>query len=496
MRQAKVEMNRPAPAQAGSAPHRRTRSRQARQWPPSAIRALAPGGFAYLAALVDAIAIVGAAYVAKFLYDAVTHGLPNEIEMEPPAGVVVALLVVLSTAQRGDYDLARYTSRSGQVSRAFPVWNIAFLVVLALGFATKTTSEFSRGAGGVFYVAGFASIALARRALVDLAHAMRRTRLTSARRMVVVGFEDRLAEALRSEDPDRDGVEIVGVIALRDDRAFIADDLSLAAAAVRMHRADDVLIAIPWSRGDLLEACAAAFLLTPVQIHLAADGVLERFGEAKVARLGGMVGLRITRAPLTRLQRLEKRAFDLAVASAALVALAPMLFIVALVIRLDSPGPVLFRQKRYGFNQEPFRIYKFRSMTTLDDGASVAQATRADPRVTGIGGYLRRFSIDELPQLLNVLRGEMSIVGPRPHALAHDQRYVERLAQYARRHNVKPGITGWAQVWGHRGEIADDQAMQARLEHDLHYVDHWSLWLDVKIALMTIFSPRAHRNAY
>jgi exopolysaccharide biosynthesis polyprenyl glycosylphosphotransferase len=196
------------------------------------------------------------------------------------------------------------------------------------------------------------------------------------------------------------------------------------------------------------------------------------------------------------MQQLEKRAFDVVVATLALLLLSPVFALVALAIRLESRGPALFRQKRYGLNQEPFRIFKFRSMRTMDDGAVVKQATRTDARVTRIGAHLRRLSIDELPQLLNVLIGDMSIVGPRPHALAHDQLYVGRLARYARRHNVKPGITGWAQVCGHRGEIADDSAMAARLDHDLYYIDHWSLWLDLKIVFMTVFSRKAHKNAY
>ena len=135
-------------------------------------------------------------------------------------------------------------------------------------------------------------------------------------------------------------------------------------------------------------------------------------------------------------------------------------------------------------------------MTTVEDGDSVVQATRSDPRVTRLGAFLRRFSIDELPQLLNVLLGDMSIVGPRPHALVHDQQYVQRLARYARRHNVRPGITGWAQVNGHRGEISSDAKMRARLEHDLYYIDNWSFLLDVKIMLLTVFSRKAHSNAY
>jgi lipopolysaccharide/colanic/teichoic acid biosynthesis glycosyltransferase len=153
-------------------------------------------------------------------------------------------------------------------------------------------------------------------------------------------------------------------------------------------------------------------------------------------------------------------------------------------------------QRRYGFNQEPFRIVKFRTMTTMEDHANLVSATRFDPRVTRFGAFLRRSSIDELPQLLNILFGDMSLVGPRPHALAHDQRYDSRIDLYARRHNVKPGITGWAQVCGLRGEIATEEKMRRRVEHDLYYVDNWSLWLDIKIIALTMFSPKVHSGVY
>jgi len=291
-------------------------------------------------------------------------------------------------------------------------------------------------------------------------------------------------------------MEIASMIALRDNQAYLTDDLALAAAAVRMLRADDIYIAIPWSRTEVIEACVDVFLRTPAEIHLGSEAILDRFKEARVVQFGPTAGLGLTRPPLTRLQRAEKRAFDVLAATLGLIALAPLFALVALCIRLEGPGPILFRQTRYGFNQEPFRIFKFRTMSTMEDGADVKAATRADPRVTRVGAVLRRFSIDELPQLLNVLMGEMSIVGPRPHALAHDQRYVARISRYARRHNVKPGITGWAQVCGHRGEIRDDEDMQARIEHDLYYVDNWSLWLDIKIVLRTVLSATAHQNAY
>ena len=219
------------------------------------------------------------------------------------------------------------------------------------------------------------------------------------------------------------------MIALRDHQAYLADDLALAAAAVRMHRADDVCLAIPWSRQEVIDSCTAAFLRTPAEIHLDADRLLERFGEARfVAPRRDLRPARHPPAADAAAARSRSALFDLAFSSAALVALAPFLFAVALLIRRESPGPALFRQTRYGFNQEPFRIFKFRTMRTMEDGAKVVAAKRDDPRVTRLGAYLRRYSIDELPQLFNVLRGEMSIVGPRPHAMAHDQRYVDRLS--------------------------------------------------------------------
>jgi lipopolysaccharide/colanic/teichoic acid biosynthesis glycosyltransferase len=165
------------------------------------------------------------------------------------------------------------------------------------------------------------------------------------------------------------------------------------------------------------------------------------------------------------------------------------------MIRLDSPGPVFFLQRRYGFNQQMFRIFKFRTMTTLDDGDVIRQARRNDRRVTRMGRWLRRWNIDELPQLINVMRGEMSLVGPRPHALSHDREFEQRVALYARRHNVKPGITGWAQVNGLRGEIDSDDKIRHRVEYDLYYIDNWSLLFDLKILLYTVFSRSAYRNA-
>jgi putative colanic acid biosynthesis UDP-glucose lipid carrier transferase len=169
--------------------------------------------------------------------------------------------------------------------------------------------------------------------------------------------------------------------------------------------------------------------------------------------------------------------------------------VIAALIKLDSPGPVLFRQRRHGYNHRIIDVYKFRTMSVQENGTHVQQARKDDPRVTRMGRLLRRTSLDELPQLLNVLTGEMSLVGPRPHALAHNQLYAEQLDRYANRHRVKPGITGWAQINGFRGPTEDPEKMRQRVQLDLHYIENWSIWLDLKILVLTPFLGFIHRNA-
>jgi Undecaprenyl-phosphate glucose phosphotransferase len=452
--------------------------------------------FPYVAALADALAILAAAAASAALYRLLTLGRLPEVEAATSVGLVVGVIVVAIAIQRGQYRLDVYARRGGQFTRSLSAWNIAFLCALALGFATRTSALYSRGAVGVFYGAGLLALFAARHLVVTGLERAERAGWISPRRIVVVGFEDALARHAPRVDARADRMEIAATLALRDSPASLADDLALAAATVRMLRPDDVYLALPWTRPDVIEACIDTFLRTPAEIHLGGETLLNRFKDARVVQFGLNAGLGLTHPPMTRLQRAEKRAFDVVGAALGLVLLAPLFALIALAIRLEGPGPVLFRQTRYGFNQEPFRIFKFRTMRTLEDGAHVKAATRDDPRVTRVGALLRRYSLDELPQLINVLAGEMSIVGPRPQALAHDQRYVDRIARYGRRHNVKPGITGWAQVNGSRGEIRNDEDMQARIDHDLYYVDNWSLWLDVKIVLATALFVVGHKNAY
>jgi exopolysaccharide biosynthesis polyprenyl glycosylphosphotransferase len=242
----------------------------------------------------------------------------------------------------------------------------------------------------------------------------------------------------------------------------------------------------------------AALSELPASVHINPIGIAELWASAKVANLGDAITVQVLRAPLSTFDRVIKRAFDLFVAGLSLLVLSPLLCIVALAIKLDSPGPVFFRQNRHGYNNELIPVLKFRTMTTVEDGETLqtfTQATANDPRLTSLGGILRRTNIDELPQLINVLRSDMSIVGPRPHPIALNAVFQERIAPFSRRHNVKPGLTGWAQVNGLRGETDTIEKMQRRIDYDLYYIDNWSFMLDLKIIVLTLFSKSAYTNA-
>jgi Undecaprenyl-phosphate glucose phosphotransferase len=234
----------------------------------------------------------------------------------------------------------------------------------------------------------------------------------------------------------------------------------------------------------------------PVTVLVMLVDSVDILARSRIVGFDHALAIEVSRQPLSAYDVFLKRSFDLMVSLAGLVVLAPVLLLVALAIKLDSPGPVLFRQTRNGFNNASIRIFKFRTMTTAEDGLPFRQAVRDDPRITRVGRLLRRTNIDELPQLINVLLGEMSIVGPRPHATAHNKMFENRIGSFARRHNVKPGLTGWAQVNGCRGETDTLLKMQQRVEFDLQYIDNWSFFFDLQICALTLFCKKAYANAF
>ncbi len=444
---------------------------------------LARALLAVAVALIELSVVFCAALITETFYHGFAHGWSGVIPPNTRLCSLVALLFVLSNASRVNG------------WRLFTVWSTSFLIALAFSFLTKSTGEFSRAGVVLFYVAGYAAIYVTRLASRHIARDATAAGGVASRRVVLVGFEESVKTFTQRYQPSASGMNVVAAIGLRDEAECIDDDLALAAATARMLRPDDVFILVPWSQTEVIDSCVTTFLRVPAQIHLGPERVLDRFVDARIDKIGTISSLSLGGHPLDLVEVIVKRLFDIVVSVAALVLLSPLLALVAALIRLDSNGPALFTQRRYGFNQEAFRIFKFRSMTTMEDGRDIAQAKVQDPRITRIGRFIRRYNVDELPQLINVLRGEMSLVGPRPHALVHDQLFERKIALYARRHNVKPGITGWAQVNGLRGEIDGQEKIRQRVEHDLYYIDNWSLLFDVWIIFLTVFSKKAYRNA-
>jgi Undecaprenyl-phosphate glucose phosphotransferase len=256
------------------------------------------------------------------------------------------------------------------------------------------------------------------------------------------------------------------------------------------------LLALPWNDVGRIEFVRDHVKSLPVAARLLPDMQVRSLTHFTSSARQRVLAIEIQRAPLTGTQRLIKRTMDIVLASLALLFFLPVMVLTAIAIKLDSPGPIIFRQNRKGFNGRQFVIFKFRTMTVQEDGAAVTQATRGDSRVTAIGRLLRSSSIDELPQLLNVLKDDMSLIGPRPHALAHDNYFENILSDYAYRHHVKPGMTGWAQCNGARGATPSIEHISERVKLDLWYINNWSLWLDVQILIKTFFEVMRKRNAY
>jgi putative colanic acid biosynthesis UDP-glucose lipid carrier transferase len=265
---------------------------------------------------------------------------------------------------------------------------------------------------------------------------------------------------------------------------------------VREHGIKMIFISQPISAQPRIRKLIDELQDTTASVYFLPDVYIFDLMQARFDNVGGMPVIAICETPFMGLNSTIKRASDVVLASLILLLLAPLMLVVAIAVRIDSPGPVIFRQRRYGLYGEEIIVYKFRSMSVMENGSTVVQAQKNDGRVTKIGGFLRRTSLDELPQFVNVLQGRMSIVGPRPHAVAHNEQYRKVIKGYMLRHKVKPGITGWAQVNGLRGETATLDKMEARVQYDLDYLRNWSVWLDLWIVLRTIKVVLTKENAF
>lgn len=461
-------------------------------------------GFMVAAASLDVLAVLSAAVLTGLAWHLWVYGSVGSIESYLTVGGLAALFYVLPFLFRNEYRVQDYLDGHRDLARTFFMWNCAVVFLAVIGFMTKTTGIVSRGGLTLFYVAGFVGAAAASGALTVVLDQLIASGRVAARRIMLVGPEDEIRRMTAEFQDGRSGARVVATHVLAAggcptesaDSEVLKRSLDEAVANARALGVEDIILLVEWSRDSLMHEIVEAFQVLPVTIHLGASRQLGKFTEARVSRFAAVTALSLTEPPLGPAQVALKRAFDVVVAGVALILLSPLFAAIAVLIKSTSEGPVFFRQRRRGFNGREFRIWKFRTMTTLEDGDKIVQAAPGDLRVTWIGRHLRRTNLDELPQLINVLFGEMSLVGPRPHAVAHDVHFEQRILSYPRRLNVKPGITGWAQVNGHRGRTETDEAMRRRVECDLYYIDNWSILFDLYIIVLTVVSPKAFRNAH
>lgn len=418
----------------------------------------------------------------------------------------VAFAVLAETV--GSYDVEAQFSLRKAWQRVATSWITTALFLLTLGFLLKTSDAVSRGWAVGWFAGGGVLLLAVRLAMTIWVRVMKR-RGTFNQRVAIFGAGaqgQRLANYILTTD--KLTITIAGFFDDRRDGRVPASahgipvrgNLADLVDTIRDGRIDQVIVALPWSAEARLQHVVSQLALTPVRIRLAPDLASFVFARRPVVLLGEMPVMTLFERPISGIDAWAKAVEDRLLAGLALLIFAVPMLLIALAIRLDSPGPVFFRQPREGFNNRPFRVFKFRSMYhNHAQAGDITQASRRDPRVTRVGAILRRTSLDELPQLFNVISGEMSLVGPRPHAAstrAGGRLFSDVLSSYAARHKVKPGITGWAQVCGWRGETDTEDKLIKRFEHDLYYIENWSIWFDFYVLARTVVALVVPTNAF
>ena len=462
-----------------------------------------------LAGVVRAIEVVLVATVGFALYFWLVVPVAGFARYYVGAILGISLLSLLAFQAADIYQVQAFRGHEKQYMRLASAWSVVFLLAVAASFFAKAGDEFSRVWLGSFYVVGLIALLAFRRALFLLVRRWtRQGRLD--RRTVVVGAggsgEALIAALAAQRDSD---VHIIGVFDDRgDDRSSASCDgvpkLGTVGDLVefaRHTRVDLVIFSLPISaEGRILQMLKKLWVL-PLDIRLAAHANKLRFRPRSYSYIGNIPVLDIFDRPIADWDVVMKWLFDKIIGTFVLICVAPIMLLIALAIKLDSAGPVFFKQRRYGFNNEFVEIYKFRSMYVEDTDATASKlVTKGDPRVTRVGRFIRKTSLDELPQLFNVVfTGNLSLVGPRPHAIhakAEDHLYDEAVDGYFARHRVKPGITGWAQVNGWRGETDSREKILHRVEHDLYYIENWSILFDLYIVALTPFALLRGESAY
>lgn len=452
-----------------------------------------PAAVERLVAVIDAVLIVIGGIGCTVGYHLATAGALGKIDVYAAASVLVAINFILLIIVQQGYRLKTITNLPRTFRMTLTTWTGLFGALLAIAFTMKASDEFSRGTTISFYLVGLALLLAWKTAAGRWTARALRTGAFANGRAVMIAEVGLATSSGAVDDLGQHGYRLMRIMEIRP--KDLASPLLLSSLASRFeeliafareNRVEHVFLLMNWSRQHAIDSILDALKILPIPVHLVPDPHAARFLRHPLVNTGNTWTAELRRAPLSWKERALKRTLDLAGTSLALLVFAPVMLVTAILIKATSKGPVFFRQTRNGFNGRAFKIFKFRTMGVLEDGPKIVQASRNDPRVTSIGKWLRKTSIDELPQLFNVLKGDMSLVGPRPHAAAHNTEYEQIIGNYAFRHHVKPGITGWAQVNGYRGETRALEMMQKRVEYDLWYINNWSLWLDLRIIVGTL----------
>lgn len=413
--------------------------------------------------------------------------------------VLLALVIFPAT---GLYRSWRGESRLQEIGRLWTAWVCVMVVQLLIAWALKTTEDYSRVAAGTWFILTGVVLTLDRLVLRWVLGRIR-VRGVDSRRVLLVGGTQagqRILAAARSSAWM--GLDVIGYISTPYDQVEIKGspmlgNVSCLSKAVEEHAPDQIWIALPMRAEETIQKILQMTLDIPATVRLVPDFFGYELINHHVIAVAGVPVITLRSSRVEGHARLLKAIEDRSIALLLLVLLSPLILLIGLGVKLSSAGPVFFKQKRHGLGGKEFEVLKFRSMRMhAEVMGEVTQASRDDVRVTQFGRFLRSSSLDELPQLINVLRGDMSIVGPRPHAVEHNRHFSEKLHGYMQRHGVKPGMTGLAQIRGFRGETDTTEKMAMRVQCDIQYIKHWSIWVDLKIILCTPFIILRRTNAY
>lgn len=438
--------------------------------------------------------------IAMLVAIALRHD-PLRIEYLVMTALAVFLFELLA-AVKGIYRSWRVQSLMAEMTDIAGIWAVTVLAVLLLAYASKTSEELSRLTMGMWTILVLVGFAAVRVFIRTMLHAMRADG-RNTRTVAFAGYgkaSQKMAHHMATQPWM--GLRILGCFddrsatRLGDGELPLMGDLKDLLAQARNGQIDLVYITLPMHAERRIVKLIDQLADTTASVYVVPDIFVFELFHAQWSTVGEMPVVSVFESPFYGVNGGVKRLEDVVFGSLILLMILPLMGLIAIGIKFTSPGSVLFKQRRYGLKGEIVEVWKFRSMTVSDNGDKVVQAKKGDARITPFGAFLRRTSLDELPQFFNVLQGTMSIVGPRPHAVAHNEEYRGLIHGYMLRHKVKPGITGWAQINGWRGETDTLDKMKGRLDCDLAYVRNWSLWFDIKIIFLTVFKGFVGKNVY